>query len=225
MTRRVDSMTPRVCRACERELPAEHFYASGTGNGRRRTCIARGEVWCNNCARYLSAEEFKRHPQRPHTYWSYCKACVIEIDRMRYRAKAKTPAGQEATRRRGERHRRQMAAEYRARRMFVRDAIDTVRRRGFTISEVARLSGIAVPSLYAYLKDERRPIPAAASRMLLVLRATAHLPTGEAPPYRRQRPHPELAGLLERLAPEIARHPTRSAWVGDRQRRGQACAA
>lgn len=95
---------PRTCRRCGQTQPADHFSASGHGNGRRRVCIrcvraaeaakasrrrhprvnARGEVWCNACQRYLPRDHFKPHPSRPGALWPYCTPCVRIKDRARY---------------------------------------------------------------------------------------------------------------------------------------------
>ena len=156
----------RTCQVCKRTLPLDRFYASGTGSGRRHTCSrclneqlgrerrasgakirhnrynARGHVYCNHCEKYLPPETFKRHPSRPHTFWSYCKPCVRIKDRERYQKATSTIEG--ATRvldSRLARKRRQRAAEQRERREYVVYAIHQLRLRGFTRAEVARLTG------------------------------------------------------------------------------------
>lgn len=229
---RIDPNAPRVCIQCKRELSAKHFYSSGHGNGRRRTCTfclseqakttsgytrhkrynARGEVWCNNCKTYQHADNFKRHPQRPHTFWTYCKPCVREIDRMRYRAKAKTPAGKESIRRRVERKRAQSHREMTERKAFIAKAIELLGRRGFTVSEIAKLAGVGLTNVYKWRAMKHRPTPAVEARFAIVLRETGHLPVGPERAFRRRSPHPELASLLERLAPQIAPHEVRSGW-------------
>jgi hypothetical protein len=164
--------TLRTCRRCRRELPIERFYASGTGNGRRRTCIrclreqdaqerrqrdakvrhsrynARGDVWCNRCQRYLPSDSFKRHPTRTHTYWSYCKPCTREIDRERYARKfsnLETALMEQG--RHNHRRRIRLAAQRRERLRNVQEMIRLLRARGLTKSEICRLGGFTMQSL------------------------------------------------------------------------------
>lgn len=231
-----DPTAPRKCLRCGHEKPYDHFYASGHGNGRRRVCIrcvreadrakagfrrhprynARGEVWCNYCERYRSADHFRfvSFPSLPKPkYWAYCKDCTREIDRVRYHHSVSTSEGKaKVLESRYKRHRRQRETELRQRREFVLRAIETIRRRGFTISEVSRLSGISLTTLYGWQKHDKEPSRAAESRLAIVLCHTGHLPVGELSTYRRRLPHPELAFLIKRIAPELAKHPMRNSW-------------
>jgi hypothetical protein len=234
----------KVCRSCQRELPRRLFPATGGkspvtgeryGGARCSDCLAkerrangipvrhqrrnaRGDVWCNRCRRYLSPDRFTRHPQRPHTYWSYCRDCVHVIDRERYhrtKFRADKAAGAfERTRRKARRRDR----EHRERGRFVAGAIDTLRRRGFTKSEVARLARVSMSQLYGWLDFTQRPTPAIEARFGELLVATAHLPMG-IPPFRRRLPHPELERLLSATDGLEERYPTRDRWRKQRELR------
>lgn len=227
-----DPAAPRTCRRCNQSKPFDHFYATGHGNGRRRVCIrclneeqrakagyrrhqrynARGEVWCNYCQRYRHADTFKPHPSRPGKLWTYCRECTREIDRIRYRAKVSTPEGRRAVMAgRVERHRRLRQREVKDRSKFVESAVDTLLRRGFTLSEVARLAGFSVGIIYGW-RYGKTPSLAAENRLAIVLRETAHLPIGDIPTFRRRKPHPELAFLIKRLAPQLEPYPMRDSW-------------
>lgn len=179
---------------------------------------ARGDAWCNRCQRYLPVYEFKRHPSRPGTLWSYCKPCVLVIDRERYRKSTSTLAGAIAVLskryERKKRHQREVREERIA---FIENAITVLRKRGFTLSHIARLTGIKVTNFYQWQKRASRPSRNAERRFGLALQATAHIPIGETPAYRLRLPHPELHTLCEQLAPELTKYPMRSAWINGRR--------
>lgn len=224
----------KVCRECERRLPIRLFAPTGhyvaslgrkSGDHTCRECRAkqrrakgiperhqrydaRGRVWCTNCKQYLEADHFKRHPQRPHTFWSYCKDCTRVLDRLRWTGDRQRRHNESRTRRQKQR----TSLELRERRDFVADAIRLLGRRGFTLTDVSKLAGVSLTSVYEWRDKARRVTPNAAERFAVVLRATAHLPNGDQPAYRRRRPHPELEGLIARLGPELARYPLRSRW-------------
>lgn len=232
----------RTCISCRHELPLDRFYASGHGTGRRRTCKrclseegrrerrragakirhtrynARGWVWCNRCQHYKPTEDFKPHPSRPGTLWSYCKPCVREIDRERYQRKTSTLEGAMADlEKRYERKKRQRTAERRERRQFVLHAIELLRRRGFTKAEIARLADTSLSSMWAWeTKPERKITPAMERRFGVLLRETGHLPLGE-PAFRRRLPHPEFEVIYQRVHRKVVAIPVRNAWKNGRR--------
>jgi hypothetical protein len=225
----------RECRVCKRTLPPRLFNvgptrADGTAY-RKRTCRpceeaarrakgiperhrrynARGEVWCNHCKRYRSREDFKPHPSREGQFWSYCRDCTREIDRMRWRGERR----ERTNRQRLVRQRKQQAARRTERIDLVANAIATLLRRGLTKSEICRLAGVTLTSLLAWERKERRVTTNVTGRFVLVLRETAHLPLGEPRPrHDRWHPHPELPALVERIAPKLVAFPLRSRWRG-----------
>ena len=92
------------------------------------------------------------------------------------------------------------------------EAILLLRRRGFTKAEICKLAGVSFSTLLDWERKTRRVTPNGTGRLGLVLAATAHLPAGPEPCYRRRLPHPELAALLALLAPRLAAYPMRSRW-------------
>lgn len=232
-------LVPRVCKVCGHLRPGRAFGAgcsNAKGQARRRTtCLdcdekarraagspkrharynARGEVWCNNCQRYLHGEAFKRHPSRPHTYWAYCIECTGVMDRMRYSAKVSTASGREAVQTsRNKARRRRRGQELRDRRKFVQEAIGLLLRRGLTKAEVCRLTGTSFGSVIAWEHADRNVCPQVAERFGALLGATSHLRTGSEPCRRRRQPHPELPQLSQIMSEVIDRYPVRSRWAG-----------
>jgi hypothetical protein len=225
---RIDPTADRTCKVCGVAQPPEHFYASGHGNGRRTTCKrcmraeqrktatyhrhektnAVGDVWCPSCERWLRPDAFKAHPSRPGWWWQ-CRECQRDYDRTRYRAKAKTEAGRAVIRRRVEQKRAHARERNRARAEFVAGAIAVLRRRGFTVTEVGRLTGTENASIYRWMGKRAKVTAAVEARFAAALRATAHLPAVGDPPRYRRLPHPELEALRRRLAPVIDANPTR----------------
>lgn len=227
----------KVCRACKRRLPIRLFAATGhmvASLGRRsgdHTCkICRekerraagtpvrnqrinavGDVWCNACERYRDPLNFRRHPQRPHTWWAYCIDCTRELDRMRWRGERREKSNQV----RGERQKQQQANERRSRRFFVTNAIELLRKRGLTKAEICRLGGFTWTSLLAWERGERRVTSNACQRFVILLRETQHLPTGATPAYRRRLPIPGFDNLVERVTPLIGQYPLRSRWKSE----------
>lgn len=233
----------RTCIVCKRSLPQDRFYASGHGNGRRNTCTrclneagarerrangarirhtrynARGHVWCNRCATYLPASDFKRHPSRPHTYWSYCKPCTREIDRERYARKTSTMEGaQQVLDARLQRRRRQQANERSARKRWVMHCIEQLVQRGFTRAEIARLADVSVASLLAWIdpKSKRRITSAVEARFSVLVLAAGDLPR-IGPQHRRRLPHPEYARIHATTIDEVRRHKVRNGWINGRR--------
>lgn len=228
----------KACTRCKRELPRRRFRPTGRqcpATGERygasvcRDCEererraagvpkrhprynARGEVWCNRCQRYQHADNYRPHPNRPGTFWSYCKACTIQLDRERYHRKKLTPAGWKAQDRRAERARVQAKREFRERTDFVVRGIDLLGKRGFTLSEIGKLIDISLGNIYGWTRHGVRPTPAVAERVAIALRETAHLKAQATKPYRRRIPHSELSELLDRIAPQLERHPVRNRW-------------
>jgi transcriptional regulator with XRE-family HTH domain len=234
---RIKSNAPKTCIVCGHERPTRAF-GSGPSNPktgvayRRRTCLdceerkrraagipkrhrrydARGNVWCNNCKRYLSRENFKRHPQRPHTFWSYCKECTRALDRLRARNIRGTEQWEQNTRRRVSQKRQQRSQEHAERQRFVQDAITLLRRRGLTKAEICRVADVSFGSLLAWERGERRILPNVAARFGDLLLTTADWLLAEEATYRRRLPHPRLPELFERMAPRIEQLPVRSRW-------------
>lgn len=245
LTRNIDAHTKR-CRTCDRVLPFRCFVPTGSfiksigrkcGSADCRDCLARkrraqgvperhqrvngrGEVWCNACKRYLPASEFRRHPARPHTWWSYCKPCVREIDRMRYRGSVATREGKRKVMdARTRRKRRQSAADFRERREFLAAAIELLRRRGLTATDQSVATQTTRENVYAWQRKQvHRPTMAVIARFEALLLLTIDWPQGE-PAYRRRAPHPELLELSDAMRPVIARHPVRNPWSGGRRHR------
>lgn len=219
------SMNPtqdlRTCIDCKRSLPLDRFHGSGHGNGRRWTCIrcfnqesdrkrrergahvrhhrynARGHVWCNHCGKYLPPENFKLHPSRPGTYWSYCRPCVRILDRARYRKQTSTLEGAlQMLEGRNDRKRRHRKAEQQERKEYVAYGIDQMRRRGFTKAEVSRLVGISWATMlkWADQKCDLYLMKPAELRIEVVLKAVLDLPV-VGYQDRRRLPHPEYARI------------------------------
>jgi transcriptional regulator with XRE-family HTH domain/predicted Fe-S protein YdhL (DUF1289 family) len=232
----------RYCTSCHRHRPERDFFASGHGQARRRICTrclhdqkrreriarggrdrhprynARGEVWCNRCDRYQGAENFKRHPSRPHTYWSYCKVCTRELDRERYARKTSTLEGAQAVLdSRLARNRRQRRAEFAERRKFLKESIQLLRRRGLTKAEIVRLTDTTHGNLLNWERGAtKRPTKAVCDRFAIVVRETAELPLGE-PIHRRRIPHPAMSELLARCLPKVRAIPLRDSWKNRRR--------
>jgi transcriptional regulator with XRE-family HTH domain/Pyruvate/2-oxoacid:ferredoxin oxidoreductase delta subunit len=239
-------MTDRLCVVCGHRKPINAFYTSGHGNGRRRTCIrclndkdararrasgararhqrinARGDVRCNRCQAYRPREDFKPHPSREGVFWSYCKPCTREIDRERYAKRTSTLDGAIAELEKKYQRKQRMLARKRQNRIdFVRDAITQLRGRGLTKSEIARLVGCTVQSIYRWEAvtswDDCRITENAEKRFGVVLAAAIEvLPPpnrNEIPNYRRRLPHPQLSQLLAMVAEDLERYPLRSSWV------------
>jgi len=227
--------TEKLCPRCRQTLPLDAFYARPNGGpdcycrpcrkdyqrrlaarkaGHRRhvRINARGDVWCNHCQRYLPTCSFRRHPSRPHTWWAYCVDCTRELDRLRWRGERRARHNAESPNRR----RRRRASERSERRAFVAGAILTLRRRGLTKTDVSRLTGVSLGSILAAEQGGGRwgPTPHTAARFVVALRATAHLPTGAEPAYRRRLPLPGLAELVARVRPLMDAYPVRSRWRG-----------
>ncbi len=233
----------RTCLVCRRELDVDRFHRSGNHSaGRRRTCKtciadaqrrtrrergsairhprynARGDVWCNRCQRYQGAENFKRHPSRPHTYWSYCKVCTREVDRARYAKKTSTLEGAlEVLEDHNRSKRRRMQREFAGRRRFLVDSISLLRRRGLTKAEIVRLTDTTFGNLLKWERGEcLKPTKAVCERFAIVVRESGALPAGE-PVYRRRLPHPAMGELLARCLPLVEAVPIRNAWKNGRR--------
>lgn len=227
-----DPNASRVCRTCGRTLPARLFpeMSQRGADGRRyrrRTCEAcliaagkrrpatakrprydgHGNAWCCNCQHYRAVEVFPPHPQKPGP-WPYCVECRRAIDRGRWVGERR----QRLNRRRVENQRKQATRARTERAEFVAGAILTLRRRGLTKSEIARLMATCLPSLLAWERRVRPPTPAIAGRIGIVLQETAHLSLGAEPCLRRRLPHPEWPELLARCRPRMAAFPVRTRW-------------
>jgi hypothetical protein len=191
------------------EAPVQHRREST----RPSRYNARGWVYCRHCQHYKHPDDFKRHPSRPGKLWSYCRDCVREIDRERYRRKTSTLAGaEEALEKRLARQHRQRKAERKERRSFVLHAIGLLRRRGFTKTEISRLADVSLTSVIEWeAKPERKITPAVAQRFEVLIRETAHLPFGE-PVSRRRRPHPHYDEVYARVHEHVTAIPVRNAW-------------
>lgn len=183
----------------------------------------RGHVWCNRCEKYLPPENFKIHPSRPHTFWSYCKPCVIELDRERYRRKVSTMEGAlkdlEARQRRKHQQRK---AQVRDRKEFVTFGLDQIRQRGFTRAEVGRLLDISPVTLgkWSDPKDKTQVLEAGERRIEVVLMAVSGLPrTGYV--NGRRLPHPEYQRVYATTRDEVESIYLRNAWTKKNGERGR----
>lgn len=178
---------------------------------RRDRVNQRGEIHCCNCHAYLPANRFRwlHPPSWTKPRWaSYCNDCQRELDRMRWRGERREKNNQS----RLVRQRRQQQAARRERAGFVRDAIGTLQRRGFTKSEIARLAGFSVTAIFRWESGRNGPTTNVSHRLGIVLWETREYPLADAPAYRRRLPHPDLAMLLSRIAPQLAAYPLRDAW-------------
>lgn len=233
------SSEQKICMVCERTLPIRMFAATGNysktlgrkfGDHTCRSCResqrraagvperhqrydAHGRVWCNRCRRYLPPTEFRRHPQRPHTYWSYCKPCTREIDRIRHFRKHEDPVNRIAdNERHNELRRKRRDEEFRQRREELVSCINRLLRKGLTRQEICRLAGISAGNLISYLeKATRRPDPNTVERVAALDRLTLGWPKGEQC-FRRRTPHPRLPELEAAMDQVRDAYPRRDIW-------------
>lgn len=178
---------------------------------RRPRMNQRGEVWCHHCERSLPADHFRWMDcpslAKPR-FWPYCRACTRELDRMRWRGERR----ERNNRSRLVRQRRQQRVERADRTAFVQQAIDVLRRRGFTKSEIAKLCGVSMTTVLRWEQGASRVTTNASRRVGIVLRETGYLTAGGGAAYRRRLPHPDLARLLARIGPQLEPYPLRSRW-------------
>lgn len=173
---------------------------------------ARGQWLCVNCGAYRERYDFKCPPSRKGLPWPYCRDCVRTLDRLRPKYWRGTPEWEKDQARRARQQRAQARRERAERIQFVANAIDLLRRRGLTKSEVARLAGLSVGAMGVWERGERLPDPNVARRLGILLVETRHLPVGETPCCRRRLPHPELPALMACVAPRLAAYPVRTRW-------------
>lgn len=166
-----------------------------------------GRVRCSACERYLDPGEFGYPPSLKGRPTAYCHGCQRGIDRMRWRGERR----ERGNRRRSALQRREYCEGRRSRLATVQGAILTLRRRGFTKAEIVKLTDSSFGNLLKWEAGEAIPTRGIVRRFLVVLAETRHFPLGE-PVYRRRLPHPELAGLLERIGPKVSAIPVRSRW-------------
>lgn len=167
-----------------------------------------GNVRCSACTRYRPGDEFGWPPSLKGRPTSYCHGCQRILDRMRWRGERRARANAQ----RLIHQKRQQQGERQERIAVVQGAILTLRKRGLTKTDVARLADTTLQSLLFWERGDRAPTSAVVERFLIVLRETAHLPLGTEPAYRRRLPHPELDALLERCRPKVLAFPVRSRW-------------
>lgn len=167
-----------------------------------------GNVHCSACNRYRPGDEFGYPPSLKGRPTAYCHGCQRILDRMRWRGERRAVANVQ----RVVNKRRERQGARRERIGLVKNAILTLRKRGLTKSEIAKLTQTSSVNLLVWERGERLPDPHVAERFLVVLHETAHLPLGKEPAYRRRLPHPELAVLLERCRPKVLAFPVRSRW-------------
>lgn len=170
----------------------------------------RGQVWCFDCWQYLDASRFRyvTYPSlgKPK-YWSYCIECQRQKDRDRWAERRKV----ENERRLIRQARDQQRARF-ERAEFAQKSILTLRKRGFTKAEIARLLDTSMTSILAWERRERRVTTAATNRIGILMAATAHMPLGE-PAYRRRLPHPEFDRIYAKTHQRIQAIPLRSRWA------------
>lgn len=162
---------------------------------------AAGDAWCPNCRAYLPVHRFKPHPSREGKLWTYCRACTIEIDRMRYRYGDKAQQ-QRWTKDRTDRRKRQRRAAKENRQQFVVEAHRILRGRGFSQADIIALGRFDVGNLQLWLTGQVRGRgiqPAIERTWAALLLITAEYANGEPPPPR-QRPHPDRPRLLAEMA-------------------------
>ncbi|HEY7119667.1 MAG TPA: helix-turn-helix transcriptional regulator [Tepidisphaeraceae bacterium] len=172
---------------------------------------ARGHIYCFNCKQYLPGERFTfaHYPSwNKSRYWSSCRECTNELDRLRWSGKRRADNNQQ----RLVRQRREHASARLERTRFVAGAILLLRKRGLTKTEIAQLADVSLSSILDWERHLRRVTPAVAKRFGVLLSETRHLPTGKEPCYRRRLPHPELGDLLQRCRPQVRAFPVRSRW-------------
>jgi transcriptional regulator with XRE-family HTH domain len=204
------------CRPCRKDYQ-RRLSARKAGDRRHVRVNARGDVWCNNCQRYLPATSFKRHPSRPHTWWAYCVECTRALDRLRWRGKRR----EESNAARRARQKAQRRAERMERTEFAVNAVLTLRKRGLTKADVCRLTGLSLTTILELERRKRRGTSPVVERLMIALHATAHLPAGSVPAYRRPLPLPGFAELVARVRPLMDAFPTRSRWKDRGSEAGQ----
>lgn len=203
---RVSSM----CKPCTRRYQVRRNEMLRNGPPRRMPRYNdRGQAWCPNCRQYLSQDNFRPHPSRAGQLWSYCKPCVIELDRMRYRYgdPAKKRA---ATQRNVQLARQRRRAAKQEREAFVRNAISTLKRRGFTRADICAMGRFGQGNVIEWETGVRRDHgiqPAIERTFGALLRLTADYAAG---PREKKggRPHPDLPRLvaeMDAIWPELGR--------------------
>lgn len=185
---------------------------------RHKRYNARAEVWCNRCQQFRHADHFKRHPSRPHTYWSYCKDCTRIIDRERYARKTSTLEGAERVlAARYERKKRYQRRDRADRFKFLAESVDLLMRRGFTQADICRLTGISTGPFYAWRKREHMPSRNALRRIGIVVEATIHYPISDRRAKNNRYPHPDTDVIRQRIQDDLDRYPMRDSWKNRRK--------
>lgn len=187
------------CRQCFVRQCTVRYARKRTGPPRRMPRYnAAGDAWCPNCKAYLNPASFRPHPTRPGKLWAYCIPCVREMDRMRYQYgdRRQQKASQDVrTRRRAARRRQELAN----RAEFVRMALSTLGRRGFTNSDIAAICRFDHGGMVAWQRGERIPHPAMERTLGELLVMTAGYATDRSrPPHSRA--HPDRARLAAEMS-------------------------
>lgn len=205
-----------ACRSCTlRQAERKRHEARGGERQRMPRYNAAGEAWCPNCRRYRCRADFRPHPSRPGHLWAYCRECTVELDRIRYRYRDKA-AKREEHRRSCARKRQRNRAAMAERDAFVRQAISTLKRRGFTRADICALGRFNQGNVIEWETGARRQrgIQRSVERTFgELLRLTAGYAAG---PRERKggRPHPDLpvlAEAMDRLWPTLGRRRRRAA--------------
>jgi len=203
-------------------MPKER-YRGPAAYTRHKRFNARGDVWCNYCQQYLPAHRFRfvSFPSLPKPkYWSYCKECTRLKDQERYRQSTSTLASAEQVLAKRYERKKRLQTKVRSERVqFIDDAIHLLRLRGFTYADICKLMGCANGTLIQWRKHIGLPTLNTERRFGCILLATSHIPAGDAPASYRRLPNPHLPGLIQQLAPELAKYPLRNGWINGRRNR------
>jgi excisionase family DNA binding protein len=89
------------------------------------------------------------------------------------------------------------------RRLFVMEAIATLRRRGLTQKEIGLLYGTDSGHVGEWARGRWEPLRLVADRFAVLLQETAHLPESEQLSFRWRRPLPGFDELVARIRPLI----------------------
>lgn len=172
------------------------------GIPREKRYNARGERWCAGCQQYLSPSWFGKHAERSDGLRAYCRTCTNRINR---RSKARAYADDARWRERVRRNTALKSARVLAARAeqlaFRQAAVNRLRDQGFSLDELAALSGIDRHTLSGYSAGRDGKLGVRPGRDLerLVL-ATSDLPIiGRPQTSKRRQPHPDLGLVRARL--------------------------
>lgn len=85
------------------------------------------------------------------------------------------------------------------------EAIRTLQRRGFTMSDIAHIGGLCNTTVERWMRGDTRPTRTGIAKVWAVMAVTGTYKAGTKPTYRSRHPHPDRELLRMKAAPEIAR--------------------